>query len=73
MSRNCAMISIRNHGEYLSPLLKSTSLAPRPMTVVLGLGPRVHVRMHTTLEMAYYATDSNWAELRTVLSTRVNL
>ena len=28
----------------------STSLAPRPMTVVFGLGMRLHVRMHTTLE-----------------------
>ena len=28
----------------------STSLAPRPITVVFGLGMRLHVRMHTTLE-----------------------
>ena len=28
----------------------STSLAPRPMTVVFGLGTRLRVRMRTTLE-----------------------
>jgi len=27
-----------------------TNLAPRPMTVVFGLGMRLHVRMRTTLE-----------------------
>ena len=27
-----------------------TSLAPRPMTVAFGLGMRLRVRMHTTLE-----------------------
>ena len=43
-----------------------TSHAPRPM---FGLGTRLRVRMRTTFEMASYATDSNRAELRTVLST----
>ena len=28
----------------------STSLAPRPMTVVFGLGTRLRVRMRTTLD-----------------------
>ena len=28
----------------------STSLAPKPMTVVFGLGTSLHVRIHTTLE-----------------------
>ena len=27
-----------------------TSLAPRPMTVVFGLGTRLRMRMHTTFE-----------------------
>ena len=27
-----------------------TSLVPRPVIVVFGLGTRLHVRMHTTLE-----------------------
>ena len=28
----------------------STSLVPRAMTIVFGLGTRLHVRMHTRLE-----------------------
>ena len=31
-------------------ILRVTSLAPRPMTVVFGLGMRLHVRMCTTFE-----------------------
>ena len=38
-----------------------TSLAPRPNTVVFGLGTRLRVRMRTTLENGVYATDSNRA------------
>ena len=36
-----------------------TSLAPRPMTVVFGLGTRLRVLMRTTLKIAPYATDSS--------------
>ena len=52
-----------------------SSLAPRPMTVVFGLGTRLRVRMRTTLENGVLrnTTDSKLAELRTVLSTRMNL
>ena len=49
------------------------SLAPRQMTVIFGLGMGLRLCMRTTLENVSYATESNWAELRTVLSTKVNL
>ena len=40
-----------------------TSLTPRPITVVFGLGMRLHVHMHTTLKMASHMTDSNPEEV----------
>ena len=36
-----------------------TSLAPRPKTVVFGLGTRLCVRMRANFEMASYATNSS--------------
>ena len=49
---------------WQSPILTCvcTSHAPRPMTLVFGLGTRLRVRMHTTLKDGVYATDSNRAE-----------
>ena len=36
-----------------------TSLVPRPMIVVFGLGTRLHVRMRTKLENGVLTTDSS--------------
>ena len=49
-----------------------SSLAPRPMTVVFGLGTRLRVRMRTTYKMASYATDRSQPVLWTTPSTKVN-
>ena len=51
----------------------ATSHAPRPMTVIFGLGTRLRVRMRTTLENGVLRNGQQLAELRTVLPTRVNL
>ena len=34
---------------YYAPRV-CTNLAPRPMTVIFGLGTKLHLRMHTRLE-----------------------
>ena len=50
------------------------SLAPRPMTVVFGLGTRLRVRMRTTLENGVLRNGQQPGRAeRTALSTRVNL
>ena len=38
------------HAALFNPRFTCTSLTPRPMTVVIGLGTRLHVRMRTTFE-----------------------
>ena len=44
-----------------------SSLAPRTMTVVFGMGMRLHVRMHTKLENRVLATDSNHSVVKSFI------
>ena len=39
-----------------------TSLIPKPMTMVFGLGTRLHVRMHTGLENGTLRNGQQWCE-----------
>ena len=48
-----------------------TSLIPRPMIVVFGLGRRLHVRMHTKLENSVFCNRQQPQFCEWLLLTRV--
>ena len=57
-----------NHRKRSFQSCWSSSLVPKPMTVVIGLGTRLDVRMCTRLKM-----DSSQAVLKAAFLTSVNL